>query len=79
MLVKRVLDVWTWLKMGYTQFWCSFSATSRFSREDASTIETIKVFFGEKIVDHMMLDFGYGDLVGESKLKNVLKNALEYF
>jgi hypothetical protein len=32
-----------------------FCGTSRFSREDASTIETIKVFFGEKIVDHMIL------------------------
>jgi len=55
-----------------------FSATSRFSREDASTVETIKVFFGEKIVDHMILVFTYGDLVGESKLRNMLNNAPEY-
>uniref|UniRef100_A0A0E0K150 AIG1-type G domain-containing protein n=1 Tax=Oryza punctata TaxID=4537 RepID=A0A0E0K150_ORYPU len=55
-----------------------FCATSRFSREDSSTIETIKELFGEKIVDHMILVFTYGDLVGETKLNSMLTNAPDY-
>ncbi|KAL6899228.1 hypothetical protein ACP4OV_005886 [Aristida adscensionis] len=55
-----------------------FSATSRFSKEDASSVEAINAFFGEKIIDHMILVFTYGDLIGESKLKNMLNKAPEY-
>jgi hypothetical protein len=42
-----------------------FSAASRFTHEDAGTIQSIKMFFGEKIVDHMILVFTHGDQVGE--------------
>ncbi|XP_015689058.1 uncharacterized protein LOC102699379 [Oryza brachyantha] len=55
-----------------------FSASSRFSLEDYSTIERIKEYFGEKIVDHMILAFTHGDLVGETKLKSMLNHAPEY-
>ena len=42
-----------------------FSAASRFTHEDAGTIQSIKMFFGERIVDHMILVFTYGGQVGE--------------
>jgi hypothetical protein len=32
-----------------------FSAATRFTPEDADTIKSIKMFFGDKIVDHMIL------------------------
>ncbi|KAM0916644.1 hypothetical protein ACQ4PT_010007 [Festuca glaucescens] len=41
-----------------------FSALSRFSCEDANTIESIKLFFGDKILDHAILVFTHGDEVG---------------
>ncbi|AQK71755.1 Immune-associated nucleotide-binding protein 9 [Zea mays] len=75
---KEIVKCMNMAKDGIHAVLMVFSGTSRFSREDASTIETIKVFFGEKIVDHMVLVFTYGDLVGESKLKNMLNDAPEY-
>jgi len=75
---KEIVKCMNMAKDGIHAVLMVFSATSRFSREDASTVETIKVFFGEKIVDHMILVFTYGDLVGESKLRNMLNNAPEY-
>ncbi|GJN27548.1 hypothetical protein PR202_gb15578 [Eleusine coracana subsp. coracana] len=51
-----------------------FSATSRFTAEDAETIESIKMFFGDKIVDHMILVFTYGDQVGEATFETMLTN-----
>ncbi|CAM0904543.1 unnamed protein product [Alopecurus aequalis] len=42
-----------------------FSATCRFSREDEKTIESIKIILGDKVLDHMILVFTHGDLVGE--------------
>ncbi|XP_062219326.1 immune-associated nucleotide-binding protein 9-like isoform X2 [Phragmites australis] len=75
---KEIVKCMNMAKDGIHAVLMVFSATSRFSREDSSTIETIKVFFGEKIVDHMILVFTYGDLVGESKLKNMINNAPEY-
>lgn len=75
---KEIVKCMNMAKDGIHAVLMVFSATSRFSREDASTVETIKVFFGEKIVDHMILVFTYGDLVGESKLKKMLNNAPEY-
>lgn len=54
-----------------------FPATHRFSQESESTIESIKAFFGEKIVNHMILVFTYGDVIGESKLKKMQNNAPE--
>jgi hypothetical protein len=41
-----------------------FSAASRLSCEDANTIESVKLFFGEKILDHAILVFTHGDEVG---------------
>jgi hypothetical protein len=75
---KEIVKCMNMAKDGIHAVLMVFSATSRFSREDASTVETIKVFFGEKIVNHMILVFTYGDLVGESKLRNMLNNAPEY-
>ncbi|KAF0932160.1 hypothetical protein E2562_008691 [Oryza meyeriana var. granulata] len=75
---KEIVKCMNMAKDGIHAVLIVFSATSRFTREDSSTIETIKEFFGEKIVDHMILVFTYGDLVGENKLKNMLNNAPEY-
>lgn len=75
---KEIVKCMNMAKDGIHAVLMVFSATSRFSREDSSTIETIKVFFGEKIVDHLVLVFTYGDLVGENVLKNMLSNAPEY-
>ncbi|KAL6651610.1 hypothetical protein ACP70R_010535 [Stipagrostis hirtigluma subsp. patula] len=55
-----------------------FSATSRFSKEDARTMEDIKTYFGEKIVDHMILVFTYGDQVCESEFKSMLSAGPDY-
>ncbi|XP_015634847.1 immune-associated nucleotide-binding protein 9 [Oryza sativa Japonica Group] len=53
-----------------------FSATSRFSCEDEKTIETLKSFFGDKILDHMILVFTRGDEVGgETSWKNMLSDS----
>ncbi|EMS53994.1 Protein AIG1 [Triticum urartu] len=75
---KEIVKCMNMAKDGIHAVLMVFSATSRFSREDSSTIETIKVFFGEKIVDHLVLVFTYGDLVGENLLKNMLSNAPDY-
>ncbi|XP_039818612.1 immune-associated nucleotide-binding protein 7-like [Panicum virgatum] len=40
------------------------SATSRFSREDEKTIKAIKMFFGDTIIDHLILVFTNGDRIG---------------
>uniref|UniRef100_A0ACD5UPX6 Uncharacterized protein n=1 Tax=Avena sativa TaxID=4498 RepID=A0ACD5UPX6_AVESA len=42
-----------------------FSATCRFSREDEQTIELIRLLLGDEVLDHMILVFTHGDLVGE--------------
>uniref|UniRef100_A0A8R7TJ33 AIG1-type G domain-containing protein n=1 Tax=Triticum urartu TaxID=4572 RepID=A0A8R7TJ33_TRIUA len=42
-----------------------FSATCRFSHEDEKTVESIKLLLGDKVLDHMILVFTHGDLVGE--------------
>ncbi|KAG8071056.1 hypothetical protein GUJ93_ZPchr0006g43235 [Zizania palustris] len=75
---KEIVKCMNMAKDGIHAVLMVFSATSRFSLEDSSTVETIKVFFGEKIVDHMILVFTYGDLVGEKKLKSMLNKAPEY-
>jgi hypothetical protein len=49
-----------------------FSAASRFTHEDAGTIQSIKMFFGERIVDHMIVVFTYGDQVGERNWSRML-------
>jgi hypothetical protein len=51
-----------------------FSATSRFTREDADAINSIKMFFGENIVEHMILVFTHGDSVEESVWRNLLSS-----
>ncbi|CAN6235093.1 unnamed protein product [Urochloa humidicola] len=54
-----------------------FSAATRFTPEDADTIKSIKMFFRDKIVDHMILVFTYGDLVEKITWRKMLtdKNA----
>jgi hypothetical protein len=42
-----------------------FSAESRFSCEEQKTVESIKLFFGDKILDHIILVFTRGDVVGD--------------
>jgi hypothetical protein len=42
-----------------------FSAESRFSCEEQKTVESIKLFFGDKILDHIILVFTHGDVVGD--------------
>ncbi|WVZ75036.1 hypothetical protein U9M48_023132 [Paspalum notatum var. saurae] len=76
---KEIVKCMNMAKDGIHAVLMVFSAINRFSHEDASTIETIKGFFGEKIVDHMILVFTYGDMVGESKLKSMQKKAPESF
>ncbi|KAL6634562.1 hypothetical protein ACP70R_027233 [Stipagrostis hirtigluma subsp. patula] len=75
---KEIVKCMNMAKDGIHAVLMVFSATSRFSKEDASTIEAINAFFGEKIVDHMILVFTYGDLVGESELKSMLSDAPDY-
>ncbi|XBJ02241.1 hypothetical protein VPH35_021667 [Triticum aestivum] len=40
-------------------------STCRFSHEDEKTVESIKLLLGDKVLDHMILVFTHGDLVGE--------------
>ena len=42
-----------------------FSAASRFSCEEQKTVESIKLFFGDRILDHIILVFTHGDQVGD--------------
>ncbi|KAL6899229.1 hypothetical protein ACP4OV_005887 [Aristida adscensionis] len=63
---------------GIQAFFMVFSATSRFSKEDSESIEIARTIFGEKIFDHMILIFTYGDLVHEAKLNYMLKKAPRY-
>ncbi|CAN6235095.1 unnamed protein product [Urochloa humidicola] len=51
-----------------------FSAATRFSEEDVNTVESIKMFFGDSISNHMILVFTNGDQVGETALKKMLSN-----
>ncbi|OEL24543.1 Protein AIG1, partial [Dichanthelium oligosanthes] len=74
---KEIVKCMNMAKDGIHAVLMVFSAVHRFSREDESTIESIKAFFGEKIVDHMILVFTYGDIIGESKLKKMRNNAPE--
>lgn len=38
-----------------------FSVTSRFTREEETAIQSMKSFFGDKIVDYMIIVFTGGD------------------
>jgi len=49
-----------------------FSATSRFSHEDEKTIEEIKMFFDDTIIDHLILVFTNGDRLGEDSWNKML-------
>ncbi|XP_066344200.1 immune-associated nucleotide-binding protein 9-like [Miscanthus floridulus] len=51
-----------------------FSASTRFSREDVDTVESITMFFGDSIADHMILVFTNGDQVDENTLKKMLSD-----
>ncbi|KAM3297414.1 hypothetical protein ACQJBY_039346 [Aegilops geniculata] len=41
-----------------------FSATSRFTCEEQKTVESIKLFFSDQILDHIILVFTHGDAMG---------------
>ncbi|XBI92431.1 hypothetical protein VPH35_029491 [Triticum aestivum] len=60
--VARCLDM---TKDGIRVILMVFSATCRFSREDEKIVESIKLLLGDKVLDHMILVFTHGDLVGE--------------
>lgn len=47
-----------------------FSATSRFTREEEAAIQSMKSFFGDKIVDYMIILFTGGDAL-EAKGKTL--------
>ncbi|CAL5067962.1 unnamed protein product [Urochloa decumbens] len=72
--IAKCLDMY---KDGIHAMLMVFSAATRFTPEDAETIKSIKMFFGDKIVDHMILVFTYGDQVGEMTWRKMLtdKNA----
>uniref|UniRef100_K3YSL3 AIG1-type G domain-containing protein n=2 Tax=Setaria italica TaxID=4555 RepID=K3YSL3_SETIT len=74
---KEIVKCLNMAKDGIHAVLMVFPATHRFSQESESTIESIKAFFGEKIVNHMILVFTYGDVIGESKLKKMQNNAPE--
>lgn len=60
--IARCLDM---TKDGIHAILMVFSATCRFSHEDEKTVESIKLLLGDKVLDHMILVFTHGDLVGE--------------
>ncbi|KAI4964342.1 hypothetical protein ZWY2020_005918, partial [Hordeum vulgare] len=60
--IARCLDM---TKDGIHAILMVFSATCRFSHEDEKTIESIKLLLGHKVLDHMILVFTHGDLVGK--------------
>ncbi|KAM3387171.1 hypothetical protein ACQJBY_010183 [Aegilops geniculata] len=60
--IARCLDM---TKDGIHAILMVFSATCRFSHEDEKTVELIKLLLGDKVLDHMILVFTHGDLVGE--------------
>jgi hypothetical protein len=72
MLVKRLPNAWICPGMAYTPCsWCSQRPLG-FTHEDAGTIQSIKMFFRERIVDHMIVVFTYGDQVGERNWSRML-------
>ncbi|CAL4887324.1 unnamed protein product [Urochloa decumbens] len=74
---KEVVKCLNMAKDGIHAVLMVFSATHRFTKESESTIESIKAFFGEKIVNHMILVFTSGDVIGESKFKKMQNKAPE--
>ena len=73
---KEIIKCMNLAKDGIHAILMVFSATSRFSQEDEKTIETIKLFFGDKIHDHMILVFTCGDQVDEEAIwKEMLTEA----
>ncbi|KAL5213938.1 hypothetical protein ABZP36_003090 [Zizania latifolia] len=62
---KEIVKCMDMTKDGIHAMLMVLSATSRFSCEDEKTIESIKMFFGDKILDHLILVFTRGDEVGE--------------
>ncbi|KAL6845784.1 hypothetical protein ACP4OV_024359 [Aristida adscensionis] len=76
---KDIIKCMDMAKDGIHAILLVFSAINRFSLEDENTIETIKMFFGDTIIDHMVLVFTYGDITGEDNWMEILANdAPEY-
>ncbi|CAN6251919.1 unnamed protein product [Urochloa humidicola] len=74
---KEIVKCLNMAKDGIHAVLMVFSATHRFTKESESTIDSIKAFFGEKIVNHMILVFTSGDVIGESKFKKMQNKAPE--
>uniref|UniRef100_A0A0D9W5C1 AIG1-type G domain-containing protein n=1 Tax=Leersia perrieri TaxID=77586 RepID=A0A0D9W5C1_9ORYZ len=69
-VIVRCMDM---AKDGIHAMLMVFSAISRFSCEDEKTIESLKLSFGDRILDHMILVFTRGDEIGgETSWKNML-------
>ncbi|KAE8810042.1 hypothetical protein D1007_13365 [Hordeum vulgare] len=61
---KEIAKCMDMAKDGLDAMLMVFSAQSRFSSEDEKAIESIKLFFGNEVLDHMILVFTHGDVVG---------------
>ena len=62
---KEIVKCIEMSKHGIHAMLMAFSAESRFSCEEQKTVESIKLFFGDKILDHIILVFTRGDVVGD--------------
>ncbi|KAF7103568.1 hypothetical protein CFC21_104549 [Triticum aestivum] len=71
--IVKVIDTPAW-QDGIQAALVVFSATSRFSEEDATAVESIKRMFGER----MVLVFTHGDEVGQNEFKEMMSDAPEY-
>ncbi|XP_020111822.1 immune-associated nucleotide-binding protein 9-like isoform X2 [Ananas comosus] len=58
---KEIVKCITMAKDGIHAVLMVFSIRARFSEEEETTIERLQTFFGEKIVDHMIVVFTGGD------------------
>ncbi|XBI12436.1 hypothetical protein VPH35_139308 [Triticum aestivum] len=71
---KVAMECMSMAKDGIQAALVVFSATSRFSEEDATAVESIKRMFGER----MVLVFTHGDEVGQNEFKEMMSDAPEY-
>uniref|UniRef100_A0A8R7RBZ5 AIG1-type G domain-containing protein n=2 Tax=Triticum urartu TaxID=4572 RepID=A0A8R7RBZ5_TRIUA len=73
---KEIAKCMDMAKDGFDAMLMVFSAQSRFSCEDEKAIESIKLLFGNEVLDHMILVFTHGDVVGgESRWKKKLTDS----
>jgi GTPase Era involved in 16S rRNA processing len=70
---KEIVDCMGMVKDGIDAVLVVFSAASRFSEEDATTIKSLQRSFGER----MIWTFTHGDEVGKDEFEEMLKDAPE--